>query len=354
MAMPEPNPIKPQNVEDNRNAQESSGAAPGSTPDPERIGPQKVEADGHAQQSSGNAPESPSGRERISQRKLDANRRNALKSTGPLSEEGLKISSMNALRHGLLAREVVIKLGDYQEDQTEFLELLDSVWNRHQPVGAEEEFEVQTIAACYWWKARYARYLNAMTRKRTLGMRRREARRLDDRFEEVHRFTRSLLEQSARGLEHVIAVMEDVKEQLQDQEKILTGDVPAELQESLQWLLDRYPEDFVPADEVASKEVTMLTGKPAVLVDRAYLQQVTAAIDQHLSRLAMLRRDAAHFEELELLAKIEVAALPTKGLDHGARYAAAKDRELDGSQKRLDVLQQRRRASGRIGPANHS
>jgi hypothetical protein len=349
MAMPEPNPIKPQNVEDNRNAQESSGAAPGSTPDPERIGPQKVEANGHAQQSSGNAPESPSGRERISQKKLDANRRNALKSTGPLSEEGLKISSMNALRHGLLAREVVIKLGDYQEDQTEFLELLDSVWNRHRPVGAEEEFEVQTIAACYWWKARYARYLNAMTRKRTLGMRRREARRLDDRFEEVHRFTRSLLEQTARGLSYVIDMMEDVKNQLHDESIPL--ETNKQLQESLNWLLERYPEDFAPADEVASKEVTMLTGTPTVRVDPALL---TAAIDQQLSRLAGLRRDAAHFEELELLAKIEGAALPTKGLDHGARYAAANDRELERSLKRLDVLQQRRRAPGRIGPANHS
>jgi hypothetical protein len=289
----------------------------------------------------------------LSPKKLDANRRNALKSTGPLSEEGKKISSMNALRHGLLAREVVIKLGDHQEDEREFLEFLDSVWNRHQPVGAEEEFEVQTIAACYWWKARYARYLNAVTRKRTLGMRRREARRHDDLFEEVHRFTRSLLEQTARGLEHVIAVMEDVKEQLQEEEKILKGDVPEELQESLNWLVDRYPEDFAPADEVA-KGLTMLTGKPTVLVDRAYLQQVTAAIDQQLSRLAVLRRDAARFEELELLAKIEVAALPTKGLDHVARYAAANDRELERSQKRLDVLQQHRRASGRIGPANHA
>src|SRR5260370_42396203 len=92
-----------------------------------------------------------------SRQNLEHTRRNAQKSTGPLSEEGKKIISMNALRHGLLAREVVIKLGDYHEDETEFLELLDSVWNRRQPVGAEEEFEGPTVAACYWWKDRYAR-----------------------------------------------------------------------------------------------------------------------------------------------------------------------------------------------------
>jgi hypothetical protein len=289
----------------------------------------------------------------ISPQKLEANRRNAQKSTGPLSEEGKKIISMNALRHGLLAREVVIKLGDYHEDETEFLELLDSVWNRRQPVGAEEEFEVQTIAACYWWKARYARYLNAVTRKRTLGLRRREARRQDDNFEEVDRFTRSLLEQSARGLSYIIDVMEEVKTQLLDEN--LYGEakrLPDELQEALNWLVDRYPEDFAPLQNDASTEPTVPGGARTVFLDRAYFQKVTAAIDRQLSRLAGLRRDAARFEELELLAKIEGAALPTKGLDRVARYAAAKDRELDRAEKRLDALQQRRRASGRIGPAS--
>ena len=55
---------------------------------------------------------------------------------------------------------------------------------------------------------------------------------------------------------------------------------------------------------------------------------------------------------MELLAKIEGAALPTKGLDRVAWYTAAKDRELERAEKRLDALQQRRRASGRIGPAS--
>jgi len=40
--------------------------------------------------------------------RLDANRRNALLSTGPKSDEGKARSSMNALKHGLTAREVEV------------------------------------------------------------------------------------------------------------------------------------------------------------------------------------------------------------------------------------------------------
>jgi hypothetical protein len=295
----------------------------------------------------------------ISEKKLAANRRNALKSTGPVSEEGKRISAMNALRHGLLAREVVIKLGDYQEDECEWLEFLDSVWSRRRPVGAEEEFEVQTIAACHWWQLRCARYLNAVTRKRTLGMRRREARRRDDGFKDVDRFTTSYLEETARGLEHVIAVMEEVKEHLQGEEqieKLLKGDdVSEELKESLDWLADRYPEDFAPADDDAFKGLTMLRGgEPTVLMNREYVQQVSAGIDTQLSRLTVLRREAARLEELELQAKIETMILPTKVLDNVTRFAAAKTRELEKAEARLDVLQERRRASAKIWPEGHS
>ena len=39
----------------------------------------------------------------ISSKKLEANRRNALKSTGPKTKEGKLFASQNALKHGLNA-----------------------------------------------------------------------------------------------------------------------------------------------------------------------------------------------------------------------------------------------------------
>src|SRR5579863_1701762 len=55
---------------------------------------------------------------------IEANRRNAQQSTGPRSEIGKNKSSLNALRHGLTARVVVLPTEDlaaYQRFSTEFL-----------------------------------------------------------------------------------------------------------------------------------------------------------------------------------------------------------------------------------------
>ena len=50
-----------------------------------------------------------------SYRQIEANRRNALKSTGPRSEEGKQASRCNALRHGLTAETVIGSLEDAED-----------------------------------------------------------------------------------------------------------------------------------------------------------------------------------------------------------------------------------------------
>jgi hypothetical protein len=50
-----------------------------------------------------------------SYRQIEANRRNALKSTGPKTETGKQVSRCNALRHGLTAETVISALEDAED-----------------------------------------------------------------------------------------------------------------------------------------------------------------------------------------------------------------------------------------------
>src|SRR3989442_8198770 len=92
-----------------------------------------------------------------SHKKIEANRQNAHSSTGPKSLEGKKTVSRNARKHGLLAKDVVITIGEGRENQAEFDALLAAMRDCHRPVGAAEDLLVQEIAISYWRSGRALR-----------------------------------------------------------------------------------------------------------------------------------------------------------------------------------------------------
>lgn len=102
----------------------------------------------------------------VSERKIAANRRNALRSTGPKTARGKRTVARNAIKHGLLAREVVITAGDGRENLQDFRRLVDDLWKDYEPVGVVEETLVEEIATCLWRKARILRAENGEIRKR--------------------------------------------------------------------------------------------------------------------------------------------------------------------------------------------
>lgn len=102
----------------------------------------------------------PGERKPASLKKVEANRRNARRSTGPRTEHGKRTVAGNAIKHGLLAKEVVITAGDGEEDLQEFDTLLDRLWQEYEPVGVLEETLVQRIATCLWRLARVLRAEN--------------------------------------------------------------------------------------------------------------------------------------------------------------------------------------------------
>jgi hypothetical protein len=86
----------------------------------------------------------------ISLKQVEANRENCRKSTGPRTVTGRKASRMNALKHGILSEEVVVKGLHAAEDQGEFKKLHERFCEELQPLGAVEEMLVDQIVTSHW------------------------------------------------------------------------------------------------------------------------------------------------------------------------------------------------------------
>jgi len=79
-------------------------------------------------------------------RQIEANRRNARKSTGPLTEEGKQRSRCNAVRHGLMAETVIGALEDAEDYQAfEAVIIAD-----YDPQSAVERELVLRLASLLW------------------------------------------------------------------------------------------------------------------------------------------------------------------------------------------------------------
>jgi hypothetical protein len=79
-------------------------------------------------------------------KQIEANRRNALQSTGPKTQQGKAAVALNARKHGLLSREVLLP----GEDDTDLSELAGNLRAQLAPVGFLEGLFVDRIIAALW------------------------------------------------------------------------------------------------------------------------------------------------------------------------------------------------------------
>ena len=80
------------------------------------------------------------------EKQIQANRANATRSTGPVTEEGKKASSQNARCHDQLSSCIVLKA----ECTPEFDQLMDSLIDEFQPSTANETALIETMAVARW------------------------------------------------------------------------------------------------------------------------------------------------------------------------------------------------------------
>jgi hypothetical protein len=81
-----------------------------------------------------------------SEKQVSANRRNAAKSTGPMTQSGKQQSRRNAMRHGLTAATVVPEI----EDPQEFEDFEAGIRADYQPVSTIEHELVARLASLLW------------------------------------------------------------------------------------------------------------------------------------------------------------------------------------------------------------
>jgi len=77
---------------------------------------------------------------------IEANRRNALKSTGPKTENGKQQSRRNALKHGLTAETVIEPL----EDPEEYRAFEEAIVSEYAPQTPVEQELVHRLASLLW------------------------------------------------------------------------------------------------------------------------------------------------------------------------------------------------------------
>jgi hypothetical protein len=84
------------------------------------------------------------------QNQIRANRANALRSTGPKTDEGKKASSRNSTRHGMLSQTVVLD----GESQDRFEDFLINLTAQLKPRSEAEAGIVETMAIARWKQMR--------------------------------------------------------------------------------------------------------------------------------------------------------------------------------------------------------
>jgi len=151
-------------------------------------------------------------------KQLAANRRNAQKSTGPKTPGGKAVSSKNSIRHGLLARDVILK----DEDQRAFEAMQTALVEELRPLGEIERQLVDRIIGALWRLRRLGRVEADIFEFEALSCALREAQATLENLEEAHRKDFFPPLEVSTAEEDEPAAYEAAVEQLRTREKALS------------------------------------------------------------------------------------------------------------------------------------
>ena len=274
-----------------------------------------------------------------SAKQIAANRSNAVKSTGPRTPQGRAVSRMNALKHGILSKQVLVRGLILQESSEELEALHRRFWEELQPAGPLEEMLVDQIVTAHW---RLRRALTAESGEIALNVDTGQRRR--------SRGTNPVLQWSAFG------------DPIHAMEESAVGN--AILREWLGEVRDAVEAEGTLTEAAVQKLAAHFGGKPNSLVDKleAFRRKLETDADppdaavrerQKTATLAFLDQKIGGFrfwqercrdeEEHEEEARQAAAVLPSgEVLDKILRYETKLERQMYRAMAQLERVQRMR------------
>jgi hypothetical protein len=277
-----------------------------------------------------------------SARQLEANRENCRKSTGPKTEEGKAASKMNAVKHGMLTSQVVVRGLQIRERSKDFQELREGLYQELAPVGTIEEMLVDRIVTAHW---RMRRALMAEAGEIVFsvdgGHWEREKRGRSALLGAFNGLSDPIveMEQSAKGLSYLIHVLEGLQEDVKREGELTDA------------TLGRVRERFGERENSLTKELAGVRdglaansdGLSAEALKEKQRQAVVGRIQGKLNLYRHLLGASEEREENEEAARQAAQVLPSPAvLDKILRYEATVERQLYRAMNQLERLQRRR------------
>lgn len=278
----------------------------------------------------------------ISEKQLVANRRNAQFSTGPRTENGKAASRWNAIKHGALARQVVVSGFLHQESTGDFKKLCREYQESLQPIGPLEEMLVSQIVATVW---RLRRVRMAESGEIATNVDRHWWNPRQTPWEMGNGTKRNPLNGSLKDDVKTVAGIEYVIECLQELRAAI-----GKIGQLTQFELAEYKRYSQEPNEIIrhlNKSVQWLTSNPEKLpaeeLRAHHLKDVLDYLDQqiaHYHELAAIRQEQMDAEDN--IRRASAMLLPEEVLERIVRYESALQRQLYRSMNQLERLQRRR------------
>ncbi len=284
-------------------------------------------------------------RKTTSPRQLAANRRNAQKSTGPKTPEGRAISKMNALKHGVLARSVVVRGHKLKESRNEFKKLCQEFYTGLVPVGPVEEMMVNQIVTATW-RLRRARMAESGEIALSVdgGWWKRENENplpLLLAFPELpgtEPFV-TKLEQSVWGCRYLLHCLDKLRRAV-ERDGELTGAMKNDFKSGLR---DHTADMGRKLDQLDAWRVANPDKLEPEALRTSHKEQVLKYLGQKIREVDYRQEQREEREHAEERARQAAAVLPSEAtLEKILRYETALERQLFRAMNQLERLQRRR------------